>query len=349
MTINLIEYNVKEAKISEMSDIRDNVLKQYKIDGDIKPVEAARKEPAKVRIAIEKKRKELKADALEYGRKVDKEAKRVSEPVSEIESSYDIVIKEYKAELDRLAQLAQEKEDARIAAIQARIKQANEFAESALELNTSEDIGNLINEFIKFANEEFDFQEFSEDANNVIEEARGKLHRGYDVKVAHEAEQLELEKQRKKDEAERAKFEAEKAAFEKQQAEANAKLQAEREAVEAEKRADEEKRMQAEIERERKELEDLRERDRLKRIEAEKVEAARLEQLAKEESERKAKQESEDRVRNAAPQLFEAIEELLRCDLRSSLIGGYGYQIELAESAYIAAGGNVNNMENKQS
>ena len=48
--------------------------------------EAACKELRTVRVAVEKRRKELKADALEYGRKVDSTAKAISERIEAVEN-----------------------------------------------------------------------------------------------------------------------------------------------------------------------------------------------------------------------------------------------------------------------
>lgn len=309
-TQHIIEYDVKEAKLKELAIKRDDILKQYKENKDIELVRKAKREVAKLRIAIEKRRKEYKADALEYGRMVDTKAKEASEPVVAIESSYDDIIDAYDAELARLAREAQEKEEARIAIIKKRIEKIMLFPDEAWSMN-SKGIESLLQDLHQFIGEDFDYQEFSEEAQNVNEESKQRLITILENQKKTEEEKTKLDEQRKKDEAERAKFEAERAAFEKAQAEANAKLQAERDAIEAERRAEEEKRRQAEIERERKELEELRERDRLKRIEVEKEEAARIAQLEKEAVECKAKQENEDRVRNAAPDLLEALKSLL--------------------------------------
>ena len=48
-------------------------------------VHAARMEVKNCRVAVEKHRKHLKADALEYGRTVDKEAKRITALLEPIE------------------------------------------------------------------------------------------------------------------------------------------------------------------------------------------------------------------------------------------------------------------------
>lgn len=349
MTTHVIEYNVKEAKIAEMADTRDCVIKQYKIDGNIESVKQAKKEPAKIRIAIEKKRKELKADALEYGRKVDSEAKKVSEPVNEIESSYNTIINEYEDELKRLAQEAQEKEDARIATINAKLAGVKELAIfSYSENHTSESVQNRINALMEMKAENFDYQEYDQEFIDLCNETKCELDMAFEKAIKHEKDQAELEAQRKKNDAERVKLEAEKAAFEKALAEANAKLEAEKQKAGREeyerKQAEIEKQRQIELQKERDELDRQRKIDEENRIKAEKAEADRIVLLEKEAAERKAKQEAEDRVRNASPQLFEALEELLKCDLRESLVGGYGYQIELAELAYITAGGDIGDL-----
>lgn len=65
----------------EIGDVNDS--KGYKA------VDEARKELKKTRVAIENRRKALKADALEYGRMVDGAAKQLSGPIAQVESELD--------------------------------------------------------------------------------------------------------------------------------------------------------------------------------------------------------------------------------------------------------------------
>lgn len=83
----VIEYSVTDAAIAEMSK-KYMVLKLTGPDdkeGLAKIVEY-RKEVKSKRIEVETTRKKLKADSLEYGKKVDAEAKRITEKLSPIEN-----------------------------------------------------------------------------------------------------------------------------------------------------------------------------------------------------------------------------------------------------------------------
>ena len=73
----------------------------------------------KVRVDVEKARKDLKADALEYGRKVDAEAKRVTALLLEIEEP----LKAEKARIDDAKETARrEKEEAERKQIEAEME-----------------------------------------------------------------------------------------------------------------------------------------------------------------------------------------------------------------------------------
>ena len=79
------------------------------------------------RVAVEKKRKELKADALEFGRRVDSEAKRLTSMLWEIEEP----LKQEKQKVDdEKARIKREKEEAERAAIEAELA-AKRAAEEA--------------------------------------------------------------------------------------------------------------------------------------------------------------------------------------------------------------------------
>lgn len=72
-------------------------------------VDEARREVKRLKVQVENRRKELKADALEYGRKVDSAAKRLSEPLEALEKSLDSKQKAITDEVERLKREAEEK------------------------------------------------------------------------------------------------------------------------------------------------------------------------------------------------------------------------------------------------
>src|ERR1017187_5935877 len=83
-------------------NVTDSVIAKYKQDfmgltissldntEEIKAVHEARMLMVKKRTEVEKVRKELKADALEYGRTIDAEAKRINALLEPIESHLDL-------------------------------------------------------------------------------------------------------------------------------------------------------------------------------------------------------------------------------------------------------------------
>jgi hypothetical protein len=101
MIKDVIKYDVTEAAIAEMKKqfmplVINNIDDKESFDA----VHNARMVVKNHRVSIEKKRKELKADALEYGRKVDSEAKRITallEPIeTHLQTEEDKVINEKK-------------------------------------------------------------------------------------------------------------------------------------------------------------------------------------------------------------------------------------------------------------
>jgi chromosome segregation ATPase len=106
---NIIKYNVTDEAILNLSkdysrlQIEPGNAKHYKLVTEA--IGAVRK----LRTSVEKKRKELKAEALEYGRKVDGEAKRITGKLLAIE---DPLKEKKKTEDDRKAKIKAEKEEA---------------------------------------------------------------------------------------------------------------------------------------------------------------------------------------------------------------------------------------------
>lgn len=99
MVSQIVEYNVSDAKISEMKE-KYMVLKLTDVNdmvGFNKIVEY-RKSVKSIRVEVEQKRKSLKAESLAYGRVIDSEAKRITQLILPIEKHLieqeDVVKKE---------------------------------------------------------------------------------------------------------------------------------------------------------------------------------------------------------------------------------------------------------------
>ena len=110
-TITKLQKKYMDVKVSNPEDIDNYMFAR-----------SGYKEVSKLRIDIEKKRVELKADALAFGKAVDGEAKRLKLPLEAIEAHLMV---QRKIVEDEQARIKKAKEDA-ILAEEARIKQEEE-------------------------------------------------------------------------------------------------------------------------------------------------------------------------------------------------------------------------------
>jgi chromosome segregation ATPase len=234
----VIKYSVSEASIAELRDKYAGLVILKPSDYEV--VRSGIAEIRGLRGDVEKARKEYKADALEYGRRVDAEAKRITSLLEDIEDP----LKAEKLRIDdEKARVKREKEEAERAKIEAELaaKRAAEEAEAAR---------------IKA---EKDAAENAERDRIAAEQA---------------AENARLAEERKKLEAERAAAEAERA---KAQAIRDEEYRVEREKIEAERKAveDEKRRIaQEEFERQAKEKAEREAREKVEREAAEAKAAA---------------------------------------------------------------------------
>jgi colicin import membrane protein len=170
------------------------------------------------RVAVEAKRKELKADALEYGRKVDGEAERITSALEAIEAP----LKREKQRVDDEAERRRRAvEDAKRQKIEAELRAAREAEEAKARAARAEEEARLAAEREKLA----------------AERAAMEAERAEETK-RQQAERARIEAEQK---AERARIEAEqKAAMEKVEAERH-RMETERKRIEAEQKAEREK------------------------------------------------------------------------------------------------------------
>jgi len=115
ITTALQQYNVTDAVIAKYkSDYMALTVKSVEDKEGYDLCHAARMEVKGKRVEVEKTRKKLKEDALEYGRAVDKEAKRITallEPIEDHLTAQEKIIDDEKA---RIKAEAEAKEAARI-------------------------------------------------------------------------------------------------------------------------------------------------------------------------------------------------------------------------------------------
>lgn len=273
----VVKFDITRAAIKKMAD-------QYK-DLEItdtasyKVVTAAIADVRSKRTAVEKRRKELKADALEFGRKVDAEAKDIMALLLEIEEPLKAT---KQAEDDRKAAIKAEKErkeQERIDGIRAKINELRAWCFDGIAHNKSSRaitlvLSKLQETFGKLTKD--DYMEFLGEAQDLLWDAIMKTQEALKSRQVWEAE----EEQRKAEEIRLAEIK-------KQQEEEAARQKAEQDKIEAEKRKIEEEK--AKIEAEKKAEAEWKEREEFER----KIRAEAKERAEKEAAE-KAKREAEE-------------------------------------------------------
>jgi len=332
MTDNAIEkitsapivYNVTEEGLiaieNKWSGVPDCTTREgYKL------AKAGISEVSSIRTSVEKKRKELKRDALDYGKNVDTVAKEITARLVAVEGpmreAKEAIDAEKKEEAARKIREEEDRVSFIRSAIDSIIRTASvPFGASVADIKMS--LLGIENEAITVDK----YQEFAEEAtvakadtvqalNSLISNAEATEAREAQLREeqakAEEEQRVAQEKLRKEREefeatqqAERELREAEEAEQRAKREEEQAKIDAEREKIEAEKEA-----MRAEKERQQAELDAKENEIRIKR-EA-KVEAERIltEEVAEKER-GEAKRKSDKHVRktdidNLAGYLFE--------------------------------------------
>lgn len=268
----------KIAAISQIetaiAELRDNYLGLTiagpEDRGGFKAVYAARQDVKARRIAVEKARKDLKQDALDYGRLVDGEAKRITALLEPIESHLEQQEAAYTEAREALKRKAAEEARARL---QARV-------------DAMAAVGGVIPLAVLDAMTEAQFAESLAEATAAHEARKAAEEQ---ARIERERQEAEARKVREAEEAriaaDRAKLEAERRAAEEQARIEREKLEAERRKVEVENAriaAERQRIEREEFERQAKVRAEQEAREKLER------ERAEQERLAKEKAEREA-------------------------------------------------------------
>ena len=245
----LAQYGVQDAAISEMRakymPLKANGIQDRK---GLDLVHDARMVVARVRIAVEKKRVELKADALEFGRAVDGEAKRITALITPIEDH--LAEQESCVEREK-ARIKAEAERARAAKLDTRMSHLRQY-ESALAPSQVEPLAD--DQFIvALETARVAYNAIVDERERVAAEAKAKSEA---EAVARKAEQKSLDAQREQMALEDAERRKEQERIDAANRAEHLKLHAERAAVDAERRKVEaaaaDQRRQAELEAARK-------------------------------------------------------------------------------------------------
>lgn len=258
----VVRFRLADSKIAELREMFSG-LRADTSEGYVEVTKAIATTRA-LRVNVEKTRKELKASALEYGRTVDGEAKRLTAMLEDIEEPLKL---EKQAIDDEKLRAKREKEEAERAAIEAAIAEKREAEEKRLKADRDA-------EELRLAEE-----------RKAIEAERAKL----EADRAAERQRVEAEQRKVAEQqaAERAKLDADRREYEAKQAAERQRLEAQQREIEAQReeanRIERERLAAIKAEQDRKEAEiNARiESERLakEKSEAEAAELARLEAM----------------------------------------------------------------------
>ena len=307
MTTAIQEYSQTEAALADLRQRYGNVVFDVATTKGMDVAKKGRAEIRGYRTALEIKRKEIKAPALERCRLIDDEAKRITAELVALEDPIDELIKaeEQRKERERLAKEQQER--ARIDAIHARIA---DFGASVVALagKPAATIEAALEVAEMFVIDE-SFGEFTRQASLAKSAAIDKLRELHAAVVEQEAEQARIKAERE----ELAKLKAEQA---QREAEERTRVEAERKQREAEERAARE-RIEAEerearariLEQQRKADEERAEADRIAREHREAEEKQARQRQAEEDARLKAERDRIEAERREAEAKARAVRE----------------------------------------
>lgn len=151
LALGIVEYNPIASAIADLAAKYQGMVYDVKTERGLKDAKAAAKDVAQYRIALEKKRTELKADVLERGRLIDGEAKRIQAKLSAIE---DPIVDQIKAEDRRIEAQRQ----AAILAEQERLAREERERKEAEERRLAEERAKIEAENRRLAQERAQFE-----------------------------------------------------------------------------------------------------------------------------------------------------------------------------------------------
>jgi len=287
LSSRVVKYNVTFAQIAKLRTEYAVVPEDLSVKENYAMVKKAASHLRGLRTDVEKRRKELKADALAWGKKVDGAAKKLTSKLVEIEEPFSLAKKDYDtAEEIRKREIAIA-EERRVDGIAERIA----GIKALVEANISSDSATIKAILDRFSFDDVPYvtwaMEFADKAEIATKETVAKLEELYSLKSQQETfakQQAEVEAKRIAEED-----------FARRQRELAAEV--ERARLEAERAA-----MAAEVEKMRKAAEELAAFNAAK--EAEREEAAEAERLklveeqAAREALARAGQEKKDKERD---------------------------------------------------
>lgn len=329
----IAEYTETARGLAELRQRHQGVVYDVTKSKEMKAAKEARAELRTLRTSLEKKRKEIKAPALDRCRLIDDEAKRLTGEIVELEEPIDVQIKaeEARAETERLEKL--EVERLRVDGIARAIEEIRTVPGTLIGKPAVIVEGQLAKLRAQVLEPEF-FAERHREAEDALAATIARVEQQLQAQREQEAEQKriaaereELERMREENERlqreadERRRADEERAAAER--AEAERVAQAERDRIAAEQRAKEEAER---VERQRQENEARAAREAQERAEREAREAelaAERERQAEEQRRLDAERARLEKERQEAAAKAEA-ERLANLDLWDAALAVVG-------------------------
>lgn len=191
----IVKYSKTEAELAYLRAKYSGVVFDLTTTKGDKEARAARLEFVTLRTSLEKKRKEFKAPALAFGKKIDSEAERVTAEIVKLESFID---QQIKADEDRRAAEKAERdriEAARVQAIQDKITAIRGFVAKCQDIS-AERIANGIELVSKVDTGAHVFFEFADQAQAAKDETVKAMRDMLEAAKVREAEAARVEAQR---------------------------------------------------------------------------------------------------------------------------------------------------------
>lgn len=191
METAVIKYDITDKAIDSMKAKYDPLkIINIKDMAGYEMVRAALADVRTKRTDVEKKRKDLKADALAWGRKVDAEAKRITLRLMEIETPLQIEKARIDAEVQRIKEEKAEKERERIRKIKDKIDDIRLLVFDTTGKSANE-ISQLQIDLAALSITEEEYQEFFHEAATQRTETMAILKRAEDSRRQWEKEEAD--------------------------------------------------------------------------------------------------------------------------------------------------------------
>lgn len=184
---NVIQYNDFREKINEVKETC-HFLPDVTTDEGYAKSKRVSLDVGKLLTALETCRKDLKADSLAFGRKIDSEAKLIADELQSLQEPHKIAYKELDGRKKEREKLRKEKLEERVSAIRNLPDLMADSDSNGIKL-ALDDLS---------SNECLDYFEYTEQALKARNASKSALTKMFSVKLQQEKEAIELAELRKK-------------------------------------------------------------------------------------------------------------------------------------------------------